>query len=555
MDDVKNQLFNLQYTIKNINLLRFLFFLSLGLVVGSRNFMLYHIILELSIIIISFIMFLLALHTYYSNKDNRIILLGMSYGFIACLDLLHILTYSGRGEFIYDATNISIQLWIAARLLESLSIIISFALYNKKIGLKKVVFTYLTVTGLLVVSIFYLNIFPVFYMEGYGPTFFQTISQYIICTILFIGIIYFLIQNYREHKKANIYVVYFLVATTISEIFLIKNDHVFSLSALLGHTFRFIFYHLIYMALVQSSSREALSIISEINKALMNGNKSWGIIINKYKPECREGRRLDLKTSSIGTISHEIRTPLNIILGVTQLLPSINKGNGDKVYVLTEKQLNIIKKNCYRLIKLSDDIIDMVKIDIGHMQLKLGNHNIISIVEDITLAVAEYIKGRNITLVFDTDMEERIVACDRYEIERVMLNLLSNAVKFTGPGGHIKVNINNKEDRVIIWVEDNGIGIPEDMVDEIFDRFKQVDTTLRRKHEGSGIGLSIVKSIVELHGGKVLLESEVGKGSRFIIELPVSLVDYGEENKIYINRNEQIDRVKIEFSDIYELNY
>ncbi len=500
-------------------------------------------------------MFLLALHTYYSNKDNRIILLGMSYGFIACLDLLHILTYSGRGEFIYDATNISIQLWIAARLLESLSIIISFALYNKKIGLKKVVFTYLTVTGLLVVSIFYLNIFPVFYMEGYGPTFFQTISQYIICTILFIGIIYFLIQNYREHKKANIYVVYFLVATTISEIFLIKNDHVFSLSALLGHTFRFIFYHLIYMALVQSSSREALSIISEINKALMNGNKSWGIIINKYKPECREGRRLDLKTSSIGTISHEIRTPLNIILGVTQLLPSINKGNGDKVYVLTEKQLNIIKKNCYRLIKLSDDIIDMVKIDIGHMQLKLGNHNIISIVEDITLAVAEYIKGRNITLVFDTDMEERIVACDRYEIERVMLNLLSNAVKFTGPGGHIKVNINNKEDRVIIWVEDNGIGIPEDMVDEIFDRFKQVDTTLRRKHEGSGIGLSIVKSIVELHGGKVLLESEVGKGSRFIIELPVSLVDYGEENKIYINRNEQIDRVKIEFSDIYELNY
>ncbi len=133
-----------------------------------------------------------------------------------------------------------------------------------------------------------------------------------------------------------------------------------------------------------------------------------------------------------------------------------------------------------------------------------------------------------------------------------MKNLLSKGIKFTEPGGVIEVNICGMEKSVRICVKDTGIGVPQNMVEEIFDRFRQVDSSLRRKKEGSGIGLSIVKSIIELHGGTIALKSEIGKGSEFIIELPVRLVEECsslEEVSATIQTN--VERINIEFSDIY----
>ncbi len=133
-----------------------------------------------------------------------------------------------------------------------------------------------------------------------------------------------------------------------------------------------------------------------------------------------------------------------------------------------------------------------------------------------------------------------------------MLNLLSNAIKFTPAGGNVWVNVIDKEDKVFICVKDNGIGIPKDKQEIIFERFRQVNNLYTRDYEGSGIGLSLVKSLVEKHEGRITVNSELGVGSEFCIELPVKVILKDNNYKaIYNDSNNVIDFINVEFSDIY----
>ena len=264
-----------------------------------------------------------------------------------------------------------------------------------------------------------------------------------------------------------------------------------------------------------------------------------------------------LKTEFFSNLSHELRTPLNVILSTLQLLDVFTKGNdtynSDGKF---KKYINIMKQNCYRQLRLVNNMIDITKLDAGYFELRLQNCNIINLIENVTLSVSEYIKNNSIELVFDTDIEERIIACDPDKIERIILNLLSNSIKFTKQGGNMTVNIYDKEEYIVISVKDTGIGIPADKLDIIFDRFRQVDKSLARENEGSGIGLSIVKSLVELHDGKISVFSEYGIGTEFTIELPAVILS--EEIQISgiveDQFHDRIDRIHIEFSDIYSIN-
>jgi signal transduction histidine kinase len=135
-----------------------------------------------------------------------------------------------------------------------------------------------------------------------------------------------------------------------------------------------------------------------------------------------------------------------------------------------------------------------------------------------------------------------------------MLNLLSNAVKFTNEGGNIYVNIYNIKGWVRISVKDSGIGIPEEKLEIIFERFRQVDKSMARGQEGSGIGLSLVKSLVEMHGGKISVRSEYGNGSEFIIDLPDMTVEDAEVPVEDVKPQNNVEKIHLEFSDIYNLS-
>lgn len=262
-----------------------------------------------------------------------------------------------------------------------------------------------------------------------------------------------------------------------------------------------------------------------------------------------------LRMEFFTNLSHELRTPLNVIFSSLQVIKgTLDKESSNSEIDLnkTNKYLNIMKQNCYRLIKLVNNFIDISKIESGYFSLQLQNTDIINVVESIVLSVADYIESKGISIIFDTEIEEKIISCDPNMIERIILNLLSNAIKFTSFGGSIKVNIYDRNDSILISVKDTGIGIPFEKQDAIFKRFVQVDKSLHRNREGSGIGLSLVKSLVELHHGTISLVSAPNEGSEFIIKFPAEI---SADNKASItdnNLNEnKAETIKIEFSDIY----
>jgi PAS domain S-box-containing protein len=254
-----------------------------------------------------------------------------------------------------------------------------------------------------------------------------------------------------------------------------------------------------------------------------------------------------LRTEFFTNISHELRTPLNVLLGAIQILSLPNNCEPSPKY---QRYLWTMKQNCYRLVRLVNNLIDLTKVDAGYLKADMRNYNIISIVEDITLSVADYVENRGVELIFDTDIEEKIMAFDADKIERVILNLLSNAIKFTERGDNITVNIRDLGENVEISIRDTGTGIPNEKLEVIFDRFVQVDRTLARSHEGSGIGLALVKSLVAIHGGEIRANSVYGEGSEFIVKLPVTISDKEEIEDKYLYEN-NIERIRIEFSDIY----
>jgi signal transduction histidine kinase len=260
----------------------------------------------------------------------------------------------------------------------------------------------------------------------------------------------------------------------------------------------------------------------------------------------------NVKTQFLANVSHELKTPINVILSALQMTDILTK-NIDLLDIRTKlyKYNGMMKQNSFRLIRLINNLIDITKIDSGFTNINRRNVNIVRMIEDITLSVASFVESKQIELIFDTDIEEKISACDPDKMETIMFNLLSNATKFTNADGKITVNIFDRKEYIIISVKDTGIGIKDDNKKKIFERFLQVDETLHRNREGSGIGLSLVKSFVEMHGGRIKVESKYGHGSNFIIKLPIIVMDeIKEENGESINVN-YLDRMNVEFSDIY----
>ncbi|MGL4876068.1 MAG: ligand-binding sensor domain-containing protein [Clostridium sp.] len=218
-------------------------------------------------------------------------------------------------------------------------------------------------------------------------------------------------------------------------------------------------------------------------------------------------------------LSHELRTPLNVILSSEQLINKLNEeGKIDKPNL--QRYMNIIKKNSKGLLKVINDLIDSSKINSGVYQLEYEPVDIVYLVEEIALSMKTYIEANGLELIIDPEIEEKEIDCSRVDIERCVINLISNAIKFTEKG-KIYISIKEQSESVEIIIEDSGIGIAEENRSIIFDRFATLETGISSKHCSSGIGLNLVKDIVELHHGKIYLESEVGVGSKFTIILPI----------------------------------
>lgn len=264
-----------------------------------------------------------------------------------------------------------------------------------------------------------------------------------------------------------------------------------------------------------------------------------------------------LRTEFFANLSHEFNTPLNLIFSSLQMVELKLKGNISSNISSIVRYMNIIKQNSFRLLRLINNLIDTTEMDAEYFKYFPENEDIVKYIKTIVDSVDKFISDKDMKLTFHTEAQEKIIAFDLDKMERIILNLLSNAIKFNKPGGKIEVIISMDDKFVEIHIIDTGIGIPQDKLKDIFQRFKQVHDRLTKVSEGSAIGLSLVKSFVEMHKGTIDVKSSFGEGTEFIVRLPDILAEDDKImflNKNHIVSNSRIERIQMELSDIYGLN-
>lgn len=304
---------------------------------------------------------------------------------------------------------------------------------------------------------------------------------------------------------------------------------------------------MLYRKAKQESLKKEIIITAQLEEIEIH-NKTVKNLSDLYDSTIRYDKDI---TDFFINITHELKTPLSVILGAIQLLDLKNQAaTGEQSKSAGTYQ--IIKHNCYRLLRLVNNLLDFARLDSGYLKLNPTNCNIVSLIEEITQSVMPYARQKLIELLFDTQDEEIDTAVDMEKIERVILNLLSNAIKFTSNGGKITVETHSSEEMAYITVKDTGIGIPKDKQKEIFERFRQVSSKRSREYEGCGIGLSLVKSFIDLHEGTINVTSEENKGSEFVIGLPIrhleSLEEKPDEHSVSDQHCKIAEAINIEFS-------
>jgi len=242
-------------------------------------------------------------------------------------------------------------------------------------------------------------------------------------------------------------------------------------------------------------------------------------IKNEFQMSRFEAKKLhevdEIKTRFFTNISHEFRTPLTLILGPA--LHLLERTKDEK----TKEDLELIQRSAKKLNKLVDELLDISRIEAGEMKLKTSLQNLVSVVKEIILSFYSLAERKNITFKLNCDENEIIAYLDKTKFDKILTNILSNAFKFTPEGGKIEVGISSKEKIAEIIICDTGVGISKTKIDKIFDRFYQVDGSHTREQEGTGIGLALTKELIDLHKGKVEVESAEGKGSTFRLIFPL----------------------------------
>ena len=289
------------------------------------------------------------------------------------------------------------------------------------------------------------------------------------------------------------------------------------------------------------------SVAAYLTYALFAGGLVWLIVYIRSKKYERENLRLEkviqdrtleiktqadkitelyeVKSQFLANISHELRTPLTLILGPVESLLQTRKGE-------ERRELLWIKRNGQRLLKLINQLLDQSKVEAGELKLNVSYENIIPFARGVLMSFESLAKQENVALDFHTHKEDLYLYFEMEKVEQVLINLLSNAIKFTPPGGKVNFEINAGDRYASIKVRDTGIGIDPQHLPHIFERFFQIEDPTTKKYQGTGIGLSLSKDLVELHTGTLTVESEPGKGSAFEILLPLGKDHFKEDQVV-----------------------
>ena len=486
-----------------------------GLALLERvNYLLFHSVAELFSIIIAFSLFLIMWNSKKYMENKVLVFIGIAYLFIAILDLLHALSFQGMAIF-KDYDFYANQLWVAARFMESLTLLVAFSSTGRinrmmhKVGAVGIMALYFLTTVILVASIFVWKTFPICFVADQGQTQFKIISEYIICLILGVGIL-FLWKNRKDFDnklyKLLIASMIFMILQEMS--FALYTDN-YGILNMLGHYFKIISFYCMYRAILKTGIVEPYDLIFRE----LTGNE---VKLKEAKNAAEVASKL--KSSFLANMSHEIRTPLNSMLGFANILYEEEK-DPEKL-----EKLKIIMNSGGHLLSLVNNILDFSKIEAGKMEIEKSGFVIHKLLDNIYNMFILKSQERRLSWAVQIDPAvPKIILGDEHRIMQVLINLTGNAFKFTESGG-VLVQVSYRDGQLEIRVKDTGIGIPEEKREAIFAAFEQVDSFQTRKYGGTGLGLTITRNLLNLMGGSIRIENTL-VGSEFAVSLPAETTE------------------------------
>lgn len=469
-----------------------LYFLSL------YSYLLYHSFAEIFSIIIAAGIFMVAWNSREFMDNNYLLFIGIAYLFIALLDIVHTLAYSGMGVFPGYGSNLPTQLWISARYIESVSLLIAIFFVGRRLKYNLVFLVYSLLVTFLLLSIFYWKIFPDCFIEGVGLTPFKVSSEYIISTILVVSIFLMFRRRTEFDKTVFALIVASIVITIFSELAFTLYKDVYGILNQIGHYLKIISFYLIYKAIIENGLK-----------------RPYSILLRKLKKNEQEleGRNLRLKLvnkeleSFAYSVSHDLRAPLRSIDGFSQALLEDYNSKLDKE---GKDFLNRIRSSTGRMSELINDLLTLSRITrkkVNYKEVDLSK---------IAKEIAKDLNAIQTKRKVEFEITPQLIAkADKGLLRIVLENLMGNAYKFTrkNNNANIKFGITDISGNKIYFISDNGVGFDMKYADKLFVPFQRLHSG--SEFEGTGIGLAIVNRIIHLHNGRVWAEGEVGKGATF----------------------------------------
>lgn len=472
-----------------------------------------HLTLEFASIIVAFSVCLMSWYDYKYRKEMRVLLLSATFCMVGVIDFAHALSYFGMPDFITpNSVNKASTYWILARIVQGAGLLLAAYAGRKTLPVRKSALPVLLsglacVAAVYLVAVFLPYLPPMYDPQRGSQTVIKIIFEYAVVVMLALS----LMKLYLDDRNETRY--YYL---SLALLLLIFSGIAFTLYSsaydsynLLGHLYKVLAYVFIFKSLLE----EAVRMLYEVNHALDLKSKELAGVNQRLTEADR------LKDEFLANTNHELRTPLSAIIAFMELLLDENTG---KLNVTQRDFLNEINDSSKELLVRINGLLDLSRITAGKAVLNRELVAVEEIVGDVTRKMSPLFEGEGLDLRVSGAARETEVEVDREKIGQVLTNLLGNALKFTPPGGVVTIDYGAADGTGLAYVSvtDTGIGIAEKDQKEIFEMFVQADGTSSRRYRGTGVGLTLARRLVELHGGNISLYSEYGKGSTFSFTLP-----------------------------------
>ncbi len=492
-------------------------FLFLGLYLASLySYLLFHGIAEIFSVIIAGGVFALAWNSRRVIANNYLLFLGIALLFVGFLDLIHTLAYKGMGVFPGYGANLPTQLWIAARFLQSLSLLAAPLWSNRRLQPGLVFFGYAAVTVLLLLSIFHWQIFPDCFVEGQGLTAFKKNSEYLISLIL-LAAMGFLLKRKEEFDPGVLRLLLGTILLSIgSELAFTFYVSVYGLSNLVGHLFKIMAFYCIYKAIIETGLVKPFNLLfwdlKLREKALQKERDTIKALNAELRQRVRQLEAVNQELEAFSySASHDLQAPLRAITGFSQALL---EDYGHKLDEEGQRFLKIIQESTRKMELLIRSLLSLARLERQEVQVTDID------MAEMANAVFEEQKtraGKIPQLVIKPLPPAR---GDLVMLHQVWANLLANAVKFTQPKDQPAIEVGgwSEKRQNVYYVKDNGIGFDMKYAEQLFESFKRLHPL--EEFEGTGIGLALVKRLINRHGGRVWAEGKVGEGATFYFSLP-----------------------------------